>query len=179
MKKTLRIMSVTLVLAVLISTLAGCESVEKKKAFMDYASSLQSDADKLNEIQTSMDTVNDAINKRDYTTIKANLQAKINPALVELNKSADARHASITDAELATIDAHYVGYTKHMSDGFALLLDGINTEDQAKLNKAMGEMQVAMTEISTYASGLKGYMDSYGIKDDGTMAEVQAMLSGN
>ena len=63
-----------------------------------------------------------------------------------------------------------------MSDAFEMMLDGINTEDQAKLNKATSELNVAMQELSQYASGLQQYMNSYGIKDDGSIAQINAML---
>jgi len=176
MKKTVKITSVLLAVLLVVTALTGCANFEKKKAFMEYSASLSSDSDLYNSIQTDMDKVQTAINKRDLTTTKAVLQSKINPALKTLSQNATNRHSTITDTELANIDSHYVNYSTHMSDAFEMMLDGINTEDQAKLNKATSELNVAMQELSQYASGLQQYMNSYGIKDDGSIAQINAML---
>lgn len=176
MKKSLKITSLVLAILVVACALVGCANLDKKKAFIDYQASLGTDSAMLDAMADDMDKVQSAINKNDLTTTKAILQSKINPTLKQLSQNATNRHATITDVELANVDTHYVNYCSHMSDAFTMMLDAINTEDQAKLNKAVSELNVAMSEITTYADGLQKYMDSYGIKDDGSLAAFKAMM---
>lgn len=176
MKKSLKVMSLVLAILLVASALVGCANFEKKKAFMDYQASLGTDSAMMNSMSEDMDKVQSAINKNDLTTTKAILQSKINPTLKQLSQNATNRHSTITDVELANVDTHYMNYCSHMSDAFTMMLDAINTEDQAKLNKAMSELNVAMTEISSYADGLQKYMDTYGIKDDGSIAAFKSMM---
>ncbi len=177
MKKCVKAVSAGMVLLLICMSLFGCFNLDKKTAFVEYRAALADDADLLNSLQGDMEKVNKSINSGDWVGVKAGLQAKINPSLLQLNQNAVTRHANITDPELINIDNHYVNYTKNMSDAFVLLLDGINTEDQAKLARATGQLTLAKNEITEYVNGMKKYMDAYGIKDDGTVAELQSMLS--
>ena len=176
MKKTVKATMFISVLVLTFFALTGCASIEKKKAFMDYQASLGTDEALMNAAAEDMDKVQDAINKRDLTTVKAILQSKVNPTLKQLSTNATNRHATITDTELANIDTHYVNYANHISDAFVLMLDAINTEDQAKMNSAMTEMNVCMNELNEYVDGMQKYMNTYGIKDGGALQDVKAML---
>ena len=173
MKKGLRIATTVVLLTAVVFSLVGCANLGKKKAFIEYTSSLQGDAEKLQSVSEAMESVNKDVNKGNLTGAKAALQSKINPALVELSNNAATRHSGITDPEISKMDTYYVNYTKHMSDGMAMLLDGINTTDQAKLNAAMTEMNTAMLQLQEYANEMQSFMNRYGIKDDGSVAAFQ------
>ena len=176
MKKTVKITMVVSVLLLTFLALTGCANAEKKKAFLDYQASLGTDEALMNAASEDMEKVQDAINKRDLTTVKAVLQSRVNPTLKQLSTNATNRHATIADPELANIDTHYVNYANHISDAFTLMLDAINTEDQAKMNTSMTELNVCMNELNEYVSGMQKYMNDYGIKDGGALEEVKAML---
>ncbi|MBR4581442.1 MAG: hypothetical protein IKO32_09430 [Lachnospiraceae bacterium] len=176
MKKNVKQTLVISVLVLTLLTLVGCAGLEKKKAFMDYQSALAQDTELFETAADDLDKVQSAINQRDMTTTKAILQSKIIPTLNKLSTNATTRHNSITDTELANIDSHYVNYANYISDAFVLMLDAINTEDQNKMNKATAEMNSAMNELTEYANGMQKYMNDYGIKDDGSLEEVKAML---
>ena len=162
MKKMKKVAAVVVALSMIMVLLCGCEGLAKRKALADYGQQLQSDVPLWNDLsEVSKQTQS----SNDMTTMKALIQSRILPDLEKISIQANARHGSIGDTELQTIDNDYVTSVDHMKEAYSLILDGINTSDQAKLNKAMNELTVTMNSMQDYATGLQAYCKKYNIQD--------------
>ena len=161
MKKMKKAAAFVIALSMVVLLLCGCDTFAKKKAFSDYGNSLQSDVPYWNDLSEAS---NQTKSSSDPTTMKAVIQSRIIPDLTAISKQAASRNATITDTEIKTIDTEYVNAVTHMNEAYTLILDAINNNgDSAKMNKAMTELNVAMSSLQNYGNGLKAYCGKYGI----------------
>ena len=160
MKKMKKAAAFVIALSMVVLLLCGCDTFAKKKAFSDYGNSLQSDVPYWNDLSEASDQIGSV---NDPTTMKAVIQSRIIPDLTAISSQASSRNATISDTEIKTIDTEYVNAVTHMNEAYTLILDGINNNDSAKMNKAMTELNVAMSSLQNYGNGLKAYCGKYGI----------------
>lgn len=160
MKKMKKAAAFVIALSMVVLLLCGCDTFAKKKAFSDYGNSLQSDVPYWNDLSEASDQIGSG---NDMTTMKAVIQSRIIPDLNAISNQASGRNATISDTEIKTIDTEYVNAVTHMTEAYMLILDGINNNDSAKMNKAMTELNVAMSSLQNYGNGLKAYCGKYGI----------------
>ena len=160
MKKMKKAAAFVIALSMVVLLLCGCDTFAKKKAFSDYGNSLQSDVPYWNDLSEASDQIGLG---NDMTTMKAVIQSRIIPDLNAISNQASGRNATISDTEIKTIDTEYVNAVTHMTEAYMLILDGINNNDSAKMNKAMTELNVAMSSLQNYGNGLKAYCGKYGI----------------
>ena len=171
MKKV--VMSVV-ILVMLVTVLAGCESVEKKKAFIDYGQSLSSDA----ELWRSISEASGSINfNRDMTGSKATIKSIIIPGLKKLATTSKARNDSITDAEIKKIDSDYVKSCEKLASGYELILTGIEKNDNSIMQQGVHDVEAAMNNMKNYATGLQSFMNTYGIKDTAGVDEMVKLFN--
>ena len=160
MKKMKKAAAFVIALSMVVLLLCGCDTFAKKKAFSDYGNSLQSDVPYWNDLSEASDQIGSG---NDMTTMKAVIQSRIIPDLNAISNQASGRNVTISDTEIKTIDTEYVNAVTHMTEAYMLILDGINNNDSAKMNKAMTELNVAMSSLQNYGNGLKAYCGKYGI----------------
>lgn len=160
MKKMKKAAAFVIALSMVVLLLCGCDTFAKKKAFSDYGNSLQSDVPYWNDLSEASDQIGSG---NDMTTMKAVIQSRIIPDLNAISNQASGRNATISDTEIKTIDTEYVNAVTHMTEAYMLILDGINNNDSAKMNKAMTELNVAMSSLQNYGNGLKAFCGKYGI----------------
>ena len=172
--KMKKIAASVVVLLMLVTVLAGCESSEKKKAFIDYGQSLSSDAEIWKSISEASGTIDF---NRDMTGSKATIKSVIIPGLKKLQTSSKARNDSITDPELKKIDADYMKSCENLASGYEKILAGIDKKDNAVITQGVNNVEAAMNNLKNYATGLQSYMNTYGIKDTVGVGDMVKMFN--
>jgi len=172
--KMKKIVASAVVMLLFVTVLAGCANLEKKQAFYDYADSLKDDSQLWKDVSEASSSVSSA---RDMTTIKATVQAKVIPTLEKLADNAQQRNQSITDAEIKKIDDSYVKTCNNLLSAYKKILNGINNNDNSMMQSGVNDVNAAMTNMKDYCSGLQSFMNTYGIKDDGAVADMIKTLS--
>ena len=172
--KMKKIVTSAVVMLLFVTVLSGCANLEKKQAFYDYADSLKDDSQLWKDVSEASSSVSSA---RDMTTIKATVQAKVIPTLEKLADNAQQRNQSITDAEIKKIDDSYVKTCNNLLSAYKKILNGINNNDNSMMQSGVNDVNAAMTNMKDYCSGLQSFMNTYGIKDDGAVADMIKTLS--
>ncbi|MBR3040553.1 MAG: hypothetical protein IKI20_07890 [Lachnospiraceae bacterium] len=173
MKKIRKIGSVAIVLVMMLTLLCGCESMQKKKAMMNYQQSLLSDSDIWDSINEGSAKLNSA---SDLLTMKSVIQANYIPNLKTLSANAQTRNDGITDSEIKALDQHYINVLNLMTEGCTLLLDGVNNEDYSKVNLGNLKLQESQNEFKKYFEDIQSYYNKYGINDGGELEEIQKLF---
>ncbi len=173
MKRLQKLAIVFTLMAAMTATMFGCNQSEQKKAFRAYSISLQDDSELWNAIS-------EAANKtdtRDLTATKAVIQANIIPNLNKLQQNAAQRNSAIADPELQQVDAKYVSCINNLKEGYALILSGIDNKDTNTIQTAVVRINGALDDMKGYVTGMKSYMNKYGIKKDDSLDDVLNKLN--
>ena len=172
--KMRKIAASVMVMLLLTAVLTGCANFEKKKAFYDYIEAFRSDTQNWRDLSEASKQVSGA---SDMTTVKANVQAKIIPTLETLYTNAQQRNQNISDAEIKKIDDNYVKACGNLLSAYKKVLNGINNNDNSVIQSGINDVNAAMLNMKDYVTGLQSFMNTYGIKDDGSVAEMVKSLS--
>ena len=63
-----------------------------------------------------------------------------------------------------------------MAEGCTLILNGIDTQDNSKLNLGSLKLDESQNEFRTYFAELEKFYKNYGINDNGELQKIQGLL---
>ena len=86
--------------------------------------------------------------------------------------NAETRNSQIIEPELKDIDDYYVQYAKDLRTSYAMMQEAINENDQAKFDKGAKYGDSALENFKIYVTGIKEYMEAYGIQANQSMTEM-------
>ena len=167
MKKN-RIYVTTLVMFLALLSFTGCK-YQKQQAFKDYAEEIQSDVVYWEAAATTLGQIDyGESNSKVYISYMGTAIDYIDKIIT----NAETRNSQISEPELKSIDDYYVQYAKDLRMSYALMQEAINENDQAKFDKGAKYGESALENFKIYVTGIKEYMEAYGIQANSGMTEI-------
>ena len=169
------IKKVTLVVSAfaLLASLVGCASFQKQKAFREYVSNLGKDQMTMKAFTIS---TNQLSTETDYKKFLSGLNTSIG-YLDTLIASAETRNANISDSEIKDMDDSYVQTLKDMKSSFKMLYEGIDEQDEKKINLGKKQMESAANNVKAFATKMKNYADKYNMGNEKEFEEIEELLN--
>jgi len=173
MKNTIRkIMYAMLVLSAIIS-LTGCTDFSKRKAFAEYTEGLNDDVVYWEAIKLTSEQL---IQSNDIGSYISHIGTIIG-YMDSIVTNAENRNVQIYDPEIKSIDDYYVQALKNLKNGYVLMQEGLNEQNESKLDQGEKLMESSLDNLKIYCQCLKDFMQKYNIQSNVDMDELLATLS--
>ncbi len=174
MKQVIYKVSMALSAVLILVSLVGCTtSFGKRQAFREYVSSFNSDVVTMESFTITAGEIN---NCKDYKSLLSVINTEI-VYLDELVKSAEKRNATITDPEIKEMDDSYVQALKDLKNGYKMYYEGINENDQKKMDLGDRQADSCLQNIKDYANKMKKFADKYNMGGDEEFEKLEDMLN--
>lgn len=174
MKQAIYKISMALSAALILISLVGCTtSFGKKQAFKAYVDSFKSDEITMESFTI---TANEFNKVRDYKSLLSLIDTEIG-YLNELVDSAEKRNANITDPEIKDMDDSYVQSLKDIRTAYKLLYEGIDENDQKKMDLGEKQADSCLQNIKDYAKKMQRFAETYNMGGDEEFKKLEEMLN--
>ena len=173
MKKTIRTITYVLLSLVAIATLTGCTGFEKKKALVEYSESLHNDVVYWEAMQLTSEQMLQSSDIRSYVSYLGTIIGYMDTVVT----NAENRNAGIYDYEIKGFDDYYVKALKELRNGYVLMQEGLNEQNESKMNQGEKQLEAAMEDLKIYCECMKDFMQRYNIKSNVDMDELLETLS--
>ena len=173
MKKTIRKFIYALLVLSSVVSLTGCTNFSKQKALAEYSESLHDDVVYWEAIQLTSEQMLQSNDYRSYISYIGTIIGYMDTIVT----NAENRNAKIYDYEIKSFDDYYIQALKDLRSGYALMQEGLNEQNESKMNQGEKQLESAMENLKIYCEGMKDYMQRYNIKSNVDMDELLAALS--
>lgn len=174
MKKTLKNILMPIIALLSVVLIAGCGNIEKKVAFQEYCESYRADQMTMKSFVSTANTLQKETN---YKAFLSGLDTELG-YLDTLIKSGENRNATITDPEIKDIDDSYLQAMKDLKDSYKMMYEGINEQDQKKLDLGQKKAESSLGNIKDYVNKLDAFAKKYNLGGDEELQKMKDMVNG-
>lgn len=174
MKKTLKNILLPIIAFVSVVLIAGCGNIEKKVAFQEYCESYKADQMTMKSFVSTANTLRTETN---YKAFLAGLDTEMG-YLDKLIESGENRNSTITDPEIKDIDDSYLQAMKDLKDSYKMIYEGINEQDQKKMDLGQKKADSCLGNVKDYVDKLDAFAKKYNLGGDEELEKMKEMVNG-